>query len=402
MITLGLHRYVRLARVDGARPLMVFSALARLGAAMIGVGVIAMIAFRDNGFDTAGIVTAAGLASLGVCGPFVGRFMDRVRGGAWVFAACAASTASLLLVTWLSFTHAPAYVLAIAYIPFGVQPQLGGLVRARWVERLGSDRKAVHTANAYEQIVEESCYLIGPALSGGLAAWFFPEAGTLVAAALFLIGAAGFAFLVNHERRPDDDHVQDPNRPARRPLSDVRLLGLAVSTGLLGGVFGSYDVLAVAYGDQAGARGVGGMLIAVFAVGSLIGGLVNGAYASARHPSRRLAGCLLGLCVSLAFAPFAQTILLQCVVAFGAGLFVAPSLAASMTWAQQIVRRDSLVEGMAIVTTAIMFGVSISAWIAGLAATALSLPHAFLLSLGFAVLSLSGCLVCRRLMGVPR
>jgi MFS family permease len=397
MVTIGLNRYAQLARLDGAAPLMVFSALARLGAAMIGVGVISMIAFRDNGFDTAGLVTAAGLASLGVCGPFVGRFIDRVRGGTWVFAACAASTASLLLVTWLSFLHAPAFVLAVAYLPFGVQPQLGGMVRARWVERLGTDRKAVHTANAYEQLVEESCYLLGPALSGGLAAVLVPEAGTLVAAALFLIGAAGFAFMVNHERAPDDDLAQDPTRPARRPLSDVRLLALAVSTGLLGGVFGSYDVLAVAYGDQTDARGVGGTLIAVFAVGSVVGGLVNGAYASARHPSRRLIGCLLGLCVPLAFAPFAQAIAMQYVVAFGAGLFVAPSLAASMTWAQRIVRRDSLVEGMAIVTTGIMFGVSVSAWVAGVMATTLSLPFAFLVSLAFAVLALSGCLVCRGL-----
>jgi predicted MFS family arabinose efflux permease len=385
----ALAQYGILFTAKGAKKLMVFSALARLGAAMIGVSVIAMIAFRGRGFEVSGAVTFAGLISLAICGPIIGRQIDRGNPRTVILTASIFAAACLTALTALTYAGAPMWAMMLVYVGFGVQPQVGGIVRAQWVRLLSNDHSAVRTANAYEQIVEESCYLAGPALAGLLSALVFPEAGTLLAALLFLIGAVGVAALVttgNESSESGNDAGPHRHGAESDTTQWKELILLAVAAGSLGGVFGSYDIVAIAYGDSLDQRGLGGVLIGIFAAGSLCGGLVSGAIKTTRHPSYQMLICMAGLSASLVLATLSGLIAAQVIFAFTAGCFVAPGLAAGMTWCQMIVKEDRLVQGMSVVTTGILFFVSIGSWAGGIAADNLAFPLPFVTSAFFAIL----------------
>ena len=70
-------------------------------------------------------------------------------------------------------------------------PSMTALVRARWTE-LHRDTPALHTAFAFESVVDEVIFMIGPMLAIGLSVAVFPEAGPLAAGPLLAAGVALF------------------------------------------------------------------------------------------------------------------------------------------------------------------------------------------------------------------
>ena len=71
---------------------------------------------------------------------------------------------------------APAWCLFAAALPAGCMPSMGSLVRARWA-LIYRGSPNLHTAYAFESVVDEIVFIIGPILSVGLCTAVFPEAG---------------------------------------------------------------------------------------------------------------------------------------------------------------------------------------------------------------------------------
>jgi len=394
--------YKDLLSLSGAASLMFSSALARLGAAMIGVGVVTMLAVQDYGFGVAGGVTAAGMVALAICAPLVGRRLDVSDSRKFLLMVGGVATTSLLGLALAASLSAPVWALVLVYLPFGVQPQVGGLIRAEWARRMKGNGPALSAANSYEQVVEEGCYLAGPALSGLLSALWFPEAGVVVASACFLVGilVLGGRYSWRNTRGASSWGSDEENGKA--PWRNAPLLAVSVCALFLGGVFGSYDVLAIAAADATGRTELGGLLIGTLAAGSLIGGLTSGLLWLGAHPSSRLMVSLTGLAIATATLPFLPSLSWQFPAAFAVGVFVAPSLAAVMAWAQRLVPNGRLVEGMSIVSTGILLGVALSSWVAGMATERLPFPGDFVVTVAFAVLAGLVCAVVVRRQSAGR
>ena len=119
-----------------------------------------------------------------------------------------------------------------------------------------------------------------------------------------------------------------------------------------------------AFAEARGARELGGIAIACFAGGSLVGGLVAGMRAS-RDDIRRfvagsfaLAGALLGLQLAVSLPSLY-------LLAFVAGLPIAPTVAALYTLIDRTARTGTAAEAFAWFGTAISVGIAAGSAVAG-------------------------------------
>ncbi len=171
---------------------------------------------------------------------------------------------------------APDWTLFAAYAGTAATPNIGGLSRARWAHLLRADPGALHTANSFEQAADELCFMLGPVLAAFLTGTFFPEAGTLVGAVLLLAGM--LLFTAQRATEPPPRARSQAPSPLRSP-GIPPLLACFLATGA---VFGSMEVVTIAYVDAQGHRTAAGAVLALQAAGSCVAGLVYGARERAR------------------------------------------------------------------------------------------------------------------------
>jgi hypothetical protein len=274
----ALGPYRRLFAVPGARAFTAGNLVARLPMGMFSVSAVIMIAERYGSYALAGAVPAAGLAATAVVGPLTARLVDR-RGQARI-AVPAAAVAALGSLTLALCVHlrAPAWTLFAAYVLTATTPNTGGMSRARWAHAFRGpgpgNAAALHTANSFEQAADELCFMTGPVLAALLCTTAFPEAGTVTGAVLLMGGILLFASQRATEPPP---RPRAPGERARSPLRRPGFPPLLAAFCCAGAVFGSMEVVTIAYADRLGRPAAAGGILALLAAGSCLAGLVYGA-----------------------------------------------------------------------------------------------------------------------------
>ncbi|AKT52533.1 hypothetical protein ADJ73_02470 [Arsenicicoccus sp. oral taxon 190] len=352
--------------------------LARFGGAMMGVSIIAMLSARRGSYGLAGAISAVGLIGMALAGPLIGRLIDR-RGQRRVALPLAlvsvAVLSGLLVATWRG---APAWLLVVGALGNAVMPQVGTLVRSRWAHLLAGDPRALHTANSFEQVAEESCFMLGPALGGALATMVFPEAGLLLAVTLYAVGTVGLTLQTATEPPVHEAGEHHTGRAWRAP----GLLVLAVTLALTGAIFGSMDVVALAFAEEHHAKELGGVALGCFAGGSLVGALLYGAIPVTGAIARRLRWGTLAMFLLLLPVLAVDHVWTFAAVVLVAGSAIAPTLITSTMLAQRLVPPSQINEGMTIVMTGMLLGVSSGSFLGGAAVEAWGASEAFAVPVG--------------------
>lgn len=135
-----------------------FRFLARIPSGMFSVSAVVMIAATRRSYALAGAVPAVGLAVTALVAPWTARLVDRygqARVAVPAAALAAAGSLALLLCVRLG---APDWTLFAAYAATATTPNTGGMSRARRHHLLKGDPAALHTANSFEQAVDELCF----------------------------------------------------------------------------------------------------------------------------------------------------------------------------------------------------------------------------------------------------
>ncbi|WP_406218087.1 MFS transporter [Streptomyces decoyicus] len=353
-----LAPYRRIFAVPGTRAFTAANLPARLPMGMLSVSAVLMIAGSRGSYALAGAVTATGLAATALVGPWTARLVDR-HGQARIAvpATVLAVLGSLSLL--LCVRHgAPDWTLFASYAATATTPNTGGMSRARWAHLFRDDPAARHTANSFEQAADELCFMLGPVLATLLCTTLFPEAGTAVAAALLLTGVLLFAA----QRRTEPPVAPAPatGRP-RSPLRLPELPPLLVTFLATGAVFGSLEVVTLAFADGHGIRTAAGGLLALQAAGSCAAGLLYGLLRPSGHAAHRFLGCtaamaalmLLPLLAAATGSPAALAVALLV-----AGMATAPTMVTGMGLVQSLTPRGQLNEGMTLAVTALLGGIA--------------------------------------------
>lgn len=344
----------------GAALFSLTATLSRLPLSMAGLGIVLLVSARTGSYGQAGVLAAIYVLAAALFGPTQGRLADRLGQSRvlWVVGAVyAVGIAVTLLAIDLNWS-APWPQLAVALAGLAT-PQTGSMARARWTHAV-VDRSQLNTAFAIEAVLDEVVFVIGPVLVTYLTLQVSEFAGLVFAAAAATIGSWALAL----QRRTAPPTVVQVSSE-RAPIG-WHLLGPVVAASVgLGVLFGSTEVIVVAFTTEQGQRGSAGAVLAVWAAGSLLAGVAVGALPQPAEPLRRLRWSLLAL--GLLFAPlgFLPGVGWLAVGIFLAGVMISPTLIATVSLIEMHVPSARLTEALTWTTTGLAVGVAPGAAAAG-------------------------------------
>ncbi|MFJ8074634.1 MFS transporter [Streptomyces sp. NPDC096176] len=370
--------YRRLFAAPGARAFTAGNLVARLPMGMFTVSAITMIAGSRGSYALAGAVTATGLAATALVAPWVARLVDR-HGQARVAvpATVLAVLGSVALLLCVRF-DAPDWTLFAAYAATATTPNTGGMSRARWAHLYRGDAAALHTANSFEQAADELCFMLGPVVAALLCSALFPEAGTLAGAVLLFAGVLVFA-----AQRSTEPPVA-ARTSAGSPLRTRGMPALLVVFLATGAVFGSLEVLTIAFADGPAA----GPVLALQAAGSCVAGLV---YGRSRRPvglTTCLAAMTALMLLPLAAAAGTGSLPVLAGALLVAGMATAPTMVTGMTLVQRLTPQAQINEGMTLAVTALLGGIAAGSASGGFVVEYLGAPQGYGVPVAAAALAL--------------
>ncbi|MFC8779466.1 MFS transporter [Streptomyces nigra] len=349
--------YRRLFARPGALAFTAANLAARLPMGMLSVSAVVMIAGTRGSYALAGAVTATGLAATAVVAPWIARLVDRYgQARVAVPATLLAALGSISLVLCVRY-GAPAWTLFASYAATATTPNTGGMSRARWAHLLKGDAGALHTANSFEQAVDELCFMLGPVLAAFLCGAVFPEAGTLVAVTLLVTGVLAFA--AQRSTEPPAHGPASTSGPA--PLRAPGMPALLAVCLALGAVFGATEVVTLAFADEQGHRAAAGAVLGLQAAGSCAAGLLYGRLRLTGSPERRYPWCVAAMTALLvlpAVAAGTGSLVFLAGALLLAGMATAPTMITNMSLVQRRTPPGRLNEGMTLAVTALLGGIA--------------------------------------------
>jgi MFS family permease len=367
--------YARIfAAVPGSLTFSFAGWLARLPMPILGLGAVLLVEGETGSYGLAGAV-AGTLALVGsLVSPQWARAMDR-RGqgvvlrvaftGYLVFGIAFVAAVVLGAPPWTWFV--------LAGLTGACSPNIGSIVRARWADALDADAR--QTAFAFESVVDEVVFVVGPPLVTFLATLINPPVGFLTGVVIGFVGAMWLAGL--RETEPPV-HPVDADGPRRATVVlHPTVLTVAIIYLAVGAVFGAMDVVVVAFAEAEGAPPLAGVALAAYAGGSLVAGLVYGVLRLPGTLAARFVGCAVFFAVAAQLLVAVGSLPVLVVVGFVAGLAIAPVLVSGMSLVESRMPRSALTEALTWVVTGLTLGVTAGSVAAGAAVDAWGAETAF-------------------------
>jgi len=356
-----LDPYGRLLRHPGVLRLVLVSLVARLPHASVGVVLtLHVVVTLDLGYAKAGAVAAAMTVGMALGGPWRGRRVDRlglrrallpsvvIEAGVWAVASFLSYGALLVAGVVAGLFMVPVFSV--------IRQSLSVLV----------PEPEQRTAFALDSVFTEVSFMLGPVL-GVLVATTWSTTAALVCVGVATVGAGALLMWFDPPTRSvvGEGSVRQPAaRPTGVPRAWVltpALVVTLVASSAASLVLTGTDVSIVASLEEWDQVSATGWMIALWAAGSVVGGLVYGAGHRSVQP------LTLVLLLSLLTVPAAQagTPLLLAVAVVVAGLPCAPALSAINASLVRLVPEDRRGEVMGWSGSAMTVGSALGAPVCG-------------------------------------
>ncbi|MCB0902253.1 MAG: MFS transporter, partial [Actinobacteria bacterium] len=373
--------YRDVLRTPGAPSFTGAGFVGRLPISMISLGIVLLETSKGVSYGVAGTIAASFAVAAAIGGPVVSGFVDR-HGQHRIlpFAVAAYTVFMVALLVSLDMGSSLWLVIPLAVGAGMMMPNFGSLVRARWAYVLpGSD--GIHVAYAWESILDEVVFVIGPPLATVLALQVHPTAALIVCVLLVLIGTT---WLVPQRRTEPAPHGKS-KRVGRPAILQPGMPLVFVAFVFIGGIFGSFEVVTVAFAQEQNATSATGVLLAIYAFGSLLAGFAYGAMASPEFHGRRMTLMLSVMAVVTLGFPLAPNVAVLAPVALLAGLSVSPVLISGTALVERIVPNAQLTEGITWTSTGMALGLAIAAPVSGVIIDSRGAHVAYLVTAGCAL-----------------
>lgn len=353
-----------LLRSPGLSWLLGAALLGRLPAATLSLLFVLRTRELTGSLGLAGAIAGVYALATGATMPLLGRLVDR-RGQRPVLIGCTlVASAGMVGLGLLPTGTSAAPLVACALVSGAGMPPVGSCVRVL-LPVVVDDPDRRHAAFSLDSAFVEIGYVAGPALfAGALGAWSTAAA----CAACVLLLVVGIGFFVAHPAAGHRGAARREAPPRGRALGALHGPGVRVLAGILALVglgFGAIEVGVPAVAADAGSSHAAGLLIALWGVGSMVGGLAA-ARRSAPTDGARQARLLLVL-LALADAPlaFAAHQLALALLLPLAGLAIAPMFACLFGLLEQITPAGTVTEAYGWLTSGITAGLALGSALAG-------------------------------------
>lgn len=349
-----LRPYRPVLAVPGATRLLASALVARLPQGMASLAVLLLVRGATHSYAAAGVAVGAEALATAAGAPVFGRLIDRL-GRHRVLLRCSllyAAMATLLVLG--ADMHAPAVALVVLAAGVGatlppIAPSLRALMRDVFADSGVRER-----AYALESVAQELVWIAGPLLVALLVAFGSPAVAVLALGAQSMIGTVLFL------RSP---LTADGERPAVRAargaaLSSRALRGLLVPIGLMGTALGATEVGLPALALHTGSRSSSGVLLALWSLGSMAGGLWFGSRRWRASLPARYGTLLLTAVVCTAPLMLARSLPAAMVSSLLAGVTIAPVFSCQYALVGQAVTEGTETEAFTWVSAALVGGLS--------------------------------------------
>ncbi len=276
------------------------SLIGRLPYGMAPLAIVLAVRHNEGDYQLAGMLTALYAAAAAVCGPVLGRLIDRTRQPPILLGSAAASTAAFAALAMINPVASPAVAAMIAAVAGGATPQREPCLRVLW-ERLVPSQRALQAAFSLDAATQELIFVCGPLVVLAATSAAGASGGLLAAAAIGFAGTVWFT-----TARPSREWRAAPSkRHWAGPLRTAGMLRLFAALVCIGTTIGSFTVGMTGYADAAGALGSASWLIALNATGALLGSLAYTTIPAANREDRRFV--LLVLLLAVGYLPLTAT-----------------------------------------------------------------------------------------------
>jgi MFS family permease len=383
----GRDRYARVLRAPHARGLLLAELPARLPIGINGLAIVLFMREHTGSYAAAGATAALFGAGVGLTSPLIGRLIDRrgLRQVVVPFALLHAACMAGLVAGGLSGLPL-GWCIALAAGAGAFMPPLGSISRSLWPRILrDEDPDLLGTALALEGVLIEAIFTIGPLFVAAIAAVADPAIALALSPVLLLVGLALFLM-----QPPARTWVISEHAGSHGALGALRSPGirtLMLVTVPMGFCFGAMEVTLPAFGEDHGARELGGVLVAIWSVGSAAGGIWYGAKEWTDEPGARYAKLAALLPIGYLPLALAPSILAMAPLALLAGICIAPTLTAGNQIAGSVAPPGAETEAYTWPITSLVVGLAVGNWVAGAIVEAVDWRAAFLVSAGGAGLA---------------
>lgn len=385
---MDLSGYRTLWVTRGVPGLVISSLLARLPTVILTIPMSFLAKDAAGSFSWSGVVAGAYAVGTAVGAPVWARRADRHPPGQVVFVAglCWSVALAALAATPDAWFRLMPVVSALAGM---MAPPVSATTRAAWA-RLTTGR-GLRTAYALDATTAEFLFVVGPMLGALMVTFASPRAGLFTTAAWSAAAVWWFG-----RQLPPSVRAQHDRAPltVRELLVHRHRLAVIVAFAVTVACFATTALAIVAYADERGDRLIAGWLEIALSIGSLVGGMVVGALPGRRpsHAWRRTALMALGIasCALATWSPWTLGLAL-----LGAGLFLAPTIAAMYERLGALTPDRARTEAFGWMSGAGMMGSALGSAIAGMVIETYGVAQAFGVAAAYVFVSAAA------LIGVP-
>lgn len=359
----SVRRYGGVIRRPGALAFFTTAAVARLGVAMTGLGLLFSVHHGTGSFAVAGAATGGFAVAEAVAGPQVARLVDR-WGQTLVVPAVVVVHVVALATAVVTVGRTPVALTLVAVVVAGAAiPQPGALSAARW-SALIPEPTALRVAFSLEAAINDVVFLTGPILATLVSTLIAPWAGSAAAATLLVIGC-GLLALQRRTAPPLGPSRRDAARRTRGSLRNRAFFAvLGVNLGL-GCFFGSVALLVTAATTTHGLQSLTGLILSLSSAASISAGLVYGSLRSVPRPQVVQLVATGIVTVGVLSAVVWPTVPGLAIMQFVSGSAIAPLLASSSQIARTIVAASERTQGFTWINSASAAGIAAGAALTG-------------------------------------
>ena len=357
-----VSKYRSVLSVPGAPRLFASALVGRLPQGMSSLAILLLVRATTQSYAAAGVAVGAFALATAACAPVLGRLVDHFgRARVLLPFACAQACVYGLLVVAAQAGAGVVVLIVLSGLAGALLPPIAPAVRAL-LREVFDDQAVLDTAYALESILQETVWIVGPLIVALVIAVTSPEAAVAMLGAVCIAGTLLFlrSPLV---RSSSTSHGAGYGRVSALASPELRaLLGPVALTGV---ALGAVEVGLPSLALHAGSRPASGLLLAVWSLGSMAGGLWYGARVWRSSLSTRYQLLLFVLLVCTVPLIAARSIAAGVVCSVLAGLAIAPVFSCQYALVGRSVTPGSETEAFTWVSAALIGGLAAGSAVGG-------------------------------------
>ncbi len=353
--------YRSVLSVPGSARLLAAALVGRLPQGMASLAILLLVRGSTHSYALAGLAVGSYTFANALLAPVQGRLVDRFGRPRVLIPSALGQALGLVALVVAGAAHGPgAMLVVLSGLAGALMPPVAPTLRAL-LRQVFEDPEVRETAYALDSVVQEIVWTAGPLVVALIIATVSPAAAVVLVGAVCVLGTLLFVrspmarAALPPQRAIERDTVL-ANRDLRRLLGPVALTGFAL---------GATEIGLPALALHAGSRTASGVLLALWSVGSMAGGLGYGARAWRSPMTRRYRTLLLAAVLFTAPLIVARSIPAGIVGSLLAGLTIAPVFSCQYALVGRAVQPGTETEAFTWVSGALVGGVAIGTAVGG-------------------------------------